>query len=118
MQQSVELAELGNNYCSFPPGFQDYVKFISQQYGSEGLERDIGTITNIVYHNRQRYSLYDVQAAVTTILQSKPRHCIGYILKALVTLVESLAYSDDCSKQAADGRHKMGEDFSSHCTVG
>ena len=111
VHQSVDLAELGNNYCSFPPCLQDYVKFISQQYGSESLERDIGTITNIVYHNRQRYSLYDVQAAVTTILQSKPRLCIEYILKALVPLVEALAYSDDCPVQAPDGRHKMGGRF-------
>ena len=75
------------------------------------MEQDIGTINDMVFYNKQRYTLCEVQAAVTHILQDKAHYCIQYVLNALISLVQLLIHSGDCPQQAPDVRHKMGGRF-------
>ena len=75
------------------------------------MEQDIGTINDMVFFNKQHYTLFDFHGAVTHILQDKPHYCVKYVLNALISLVQLLMHSIDCPQQAPGAQHKMGGRF-------
>ena len=75
------------------------------------LEFVCNRVNDMVFFNKQRYTLFNVQAAVTHILQDKPHYCIQYVLNAHISLIQLLMHFGDCPQQAPDVQHKMGGRF-------